>query len=101
MENNKNNLAELLSLIKYPSSTEKSASLYGNRQYTFIVDRVLTKLEIRYVLENILNVTITDISTCILPPKNRKVGKSIGKRPVYKKAFITLKNGDTISEFLN
>ena len=33
----------LLSLVKYPSLTEKAINLYGDRQYTFIVDKSLTK----------------------------------------------------------
>ena len=42
MENNMLNLGDLLNLIKYPSLTEKSINLYGDRQYTFVVDRVLS-----------------------------------------------------------
>lgn len=101
MATNNKSLAELLHLIKYPSLTEKSINLYGNRQYTFIVDRSLTKIEIKYVLEKIFNVTITSIRTCILPQKIRRVGKSVGNRSVYKKAFIQLKNGETINELFN
>ena len=44
---------------------------------------------------------VINISTCMLPPKNRRVGKSIGKRPLRKKAFIKLKEGDTITELFN
>ena len=46
-----NNLGDLLKLIKYPSLTEKSINLYGDRQYTFIVDRTLTKTQIKFVIE--------------------------------------------------
>jgi large subunit ribosomal protein L23 len=101
METTKKTLAELLHLIKYPSLTEKSINLYGNRQYTFIVDRSLTKFEIKYVIEKIFNVTITSIRTCILPQKTRRVGKFVGKRSVYKKAYVKLKEGDTISDLFN
>ena len=98
METNKLTLSQLINLIKYPSLTEKSINLYSNRQYTFIVDRSLTKIQIKYVIENLFNVTITDISTCMIPPKKKRVGKFIGKSPSYKKAFIKLKEGDTITE---
>ena len=101
METNKVNLPELLSLIKYPSLTEKSINLYGDRQYTFIVDRSLTKTQIKYVIENIFNMNITDVSTSMLPPKTRRVGKFRGKRTQYKKAFVKLKSGDTITELFN
>lgn len=92
------NLGELLNLIKYPSLTEKSINLYGDRQYTFIVDRSLTKPQIKYAIEKMFEVTITDISTCILPSKTRRVGKFIGKRSLYKKTYVKLKEGNTIND---
>ena len=101
MEKIMNNLGDLLSLIKYPSLTEKAINLYGERHYTFIVDKSLTKTQIKYVLENIFNVNIIQVNTCVLPIKKRRVGRFIGKRPNYKKAYIKLKEGDTISDLFN
>jgi large subunit ribosomal protein L23 len=101
MEKIKNNLGDLLNLIKYPSLTEKSINLYSDRQYTFVVDRNMTKTQIKYVIENIFKVTITDVITCILPTKTRRVGKFSGKRSHYKKAYVKLKEGDTITELFN
>ena len=101
MENNTLNLGNLLNLIKYPSLTEKSIGLYADRQYTFIVDKSLTKIQIKYVIEKIFNVNITNISTLILPFKMRRVGKFIGKRSRYKKVYVKLKKGDTITELFN
>jgi large subunit ribosomal protein L23 len=95
------NLGDLLNLIKYPLLTEKSINLYGMRQYTFIVDKSLTKTQIKYIIEKIFNVTITDVSTTILPIKTRRVGKYIGKRSRYKKAYIKLKEGDSITDLFN
>jgi|TARA_Y100000813_G_C23940788_1_gene247951 large subunit ribosomal protein L23 len=101
MEKIMNNLGDLLSLIKYPALTEKAINLYGERQYTFIVDKSLTKTQIKYALENIFNVSIIQVNTCVLPVKTRRVGRFIGKRPNYKKAYIKLKEGDTISDLFN
>ena len=95
------NLGDLLNLVKYPSLTEKSVNLYGNRQYTFIVDKSLTKPQIKYIIEKIFNVTITDVNTAMLPVKTRRVGKYIGKRSRYKKAYVKLKEGDTITDLFN
>ena len=95
------NLGDLLNLIKYPLLTEKSINLYGMRQYTFIVDKSLTKTQIKYIIEKIFNVTITDVSTTVLPIKTRRVGKYIGKRSRYKKAYIKLKEGDSITDLFN
>jgi large subunit ribosomal protein L23 len=101
MENSTLNLGDLLSLVKYPSLTEKSINLYGDRQYTFIVDRSLTKTQIKYIIEKIFNVTITSVNSCLLPSKTRRVGKFSGYRPLYKKAYVKLKEGDTISDLFN
>lgn len=101
MEKNNFNLVDLLNAIKYPSLTEKSISLYGNRQYTFIVNKLLTKTQIKFVLEKIFDVTIISVNTCNLPIKTRRVGKFIGKRTFYKKAYIQLKEGDSISNLFN
>jgi large subunit ribosomal protein L23 len=101
METSNANLPELLNLIKYPSLTEKSINLYSDRQYTFIVDRSLTKTQIKFVIENIFNVNIINVSTAMLPPKTRRVGKFRGKRTQYKKVFVKLKVGDTITELFN
>jgi large subunit ribosomal protein L23 len=101
MEKTTVNLGDLLELIKYPSLTEKSINLYGNRQYTFIVDRSLTKIQIKYIIENIFKVNIIQVNTSILPIKTRRVGKFTGKRPIYKKANVKLKEGDTINDLFN
>jgi large subunit ribosomal protein L23 len=101
MENHTRKLGDLLNLIKYPSLTEKSINLYSDRQYTFIVDRSLTKTEIKYIIEKIFNVSIISVNTCILPSKTRRLGKFIGKRSQYKKAYIKLKEGDSISDLFN
>ncbi len=95
------NLGDLLNLIKYPSLTEKSINLYGDRQYTFIVDRVLTKTQIKYIIEKIFKVEISQVNTCVLPTKTRRVGRFIGKRSRYKKAYVKLKEGNNITELFN
>ena len=61
----------------------------------------LTKTQIKYVLENLFNVSITQVNTCNLPTKTRRVGRFVGKRPNYKKAYVKLKEGDTINDLFN
>jgi large subunit ribosomal protein L23 len=107
MENLTRNLGDLLNLIKYPLINEKSMNLYGNQQYTFVVDRSLTKTEIKYIIQNIFNVNIISVNTCMFPEKtkktviNRGYGKKTGKYTRYKKAYIKLKEGDSISNLFN
>lgn len=95
------NLGDLLGLIKYPSLTEKAINLYGERQYTFIVDKSLTKPEIKYVIEKIFSVKITNISTCTLPSKKKRLGKSLGYKSKYKKTYVKLQEGDSITDLFN
>ena len=101
MEISTRKLSDLLTLIKYPSVTEKSINLYSKRQYTFIVDKSLTKTEIKFVIEKIFNVKIVGISTCNLPIKKRRVGRFIGNKTAYKKAYIKLQEGDKITDLFN
>ena len=101
MENNTFNLGNLLNLVKYPSLTEKSINLYNEQQYTFIVDRSLRKDQIKFILEKIFNVTIIRVNTAIIPSKTRRVGRFIGNRSQYKKAYVKLKQGDTIADLVN
>jgi large subunit ribosomal protein L23 len=101
MENPTRNLGNLLSLIKYPSLTEKAINLYGDRQYTFIVDRSLRKTEIKYIIEKIFNVTILEVNTCVLPTKTKRVGRFSGKKPRYKKTYVKLKEGESITDLFN
>ena len=92
---------ELLNSIKYPLITEKAINLYSKNQYTFIVDRILSKTQIRFILEKIFSIQILSVNVCNLPVRWKRVGRSIGKKTRYKKAFITLEKGKTISELIN
>jgi large subunit ribosomal protein L23 len=76
-------------------------NLYGDRKYSFIVDKSLKKTTIKFVIEKIFNVTVLKVNTCNLPVKTRRVGKFVGKRSSYKKAFVSLQEGQTISELFN
>ena len=101
MEKTNFNVINLLNAIKYPTLTEKSSRLYANFQYTFIVNKTLTKSQIKFILEKLFEINIISVNTCNLPVKTRRVGKSIGKRSRYKKAYIQLKKGETISNIFN
>ena len=100
MEKYNRDLEALLKLIKYPLITPKAIDLYEKNQFTFVVDRSLVKQEIKEAIEKKFNVDVLEINTCILPQKTKKVGKYRGKRAVYKKVLIKLKNGNSIKELL-
>lgn len=86
-------------VIKYPIITDKATRLLENNQYSFVVDRYSDKPTIKASIEYLFNVNVIKINTCRLPRKKKRVGKYIGWKPQYKKAIVTLSEGDTINLF--
>ena len=86
-------------IIKYPIITDKATRLLQNNQYSFIVDRYSDKIRIKTVIEYLFNVKVLKVNTCRLPRKKKRVGKYIGWKPQYKKAIVTLSEGDVINLF--
>ncbi len=86
-------------IIKYPLITDKATRLLENNQYSFIVDRGSNKLAIKAAIEYLFNVKVIKVNTCHLPRKKKRVGKYIGWKPQYKKAIVSLAEGDVINLF--
>lgn len=93
-----NNTISMIDLVKYPVITEKTyLSLYKNRQYTFDIDKRLTKIQIKKLFASLFKVNVIAVNTHIPPRKKIRVGMAQGFRPTYKRAIITLKEGDSIN----
>ena len=86
-------------VIKYPIITDKATRLLENNQYSFMVDRYSDKITIKAAIEYLFNVKVIKVNTCRLPRKQKRVGKFIGWKPHYKKAIVTLSEGDVINLF--
>ena len=86
-------------IIKYPIITDKATRLLENNQYSFIVDRYADKTTIKATIEYLFNVKVIKVNTCRLPRKKKRVGKYIGWKPQYKKAIVSLADGDVINLF--
>lgn len=86
-------------IVKYPIITDKATRLLENNQYSFIVDRYSDKISIKLAIESLFDVKVIKINTCRLPRKQKRVGKYIGWKPQYKKAIVTLSEGDVINLF--
>lgn len=86
-------------IIKYPIITDKATRLLENNQYSFVVDRYSDKVNIKSAIENLFNVKVVKVNTCLLPRKQKRVGKFIGWKSQYKKAIVTLSEGDVINLF--
>jgi large subunit ribosomal protein L23 len=86
--------------IVRPVMTEKSSAGYQDRgEYTFEVVPEATKPAIRQAVESLFGVKVTGVWTSNVRGKSRKVGRSAGKRPNWKKAIVKLREGDTIEIF--
>jgi len=96
-------LAEVL--IK-PILTEKvNAQQEKLKRYAFKVSRKANKLEIKRAVEDFYGVSVVDVNTLVVPGKNKtrftKAGYVKGVKPAYKKALVTLAEGDTIDLYAN
>ena len=85
-----------LEILKAPVITEKSQIAKSEGKYTFKVDPKATKLEIKEAIEKIFNVKVTSIRTMNVKPKKRRVGRYTGLTTRYKKAIVSLAEGQTI-----
>lgn len=90
-------------LIK-PILTEKANSqMEKNRRYSFMVDKRANKLEVKAAVESFYNVKVIDVNTNVVPGKQKnrftKTGFIQGVKPSYKKATVTVAEGDTIDLF--
>ncbi|MBO5142650.1 MAG: 50S ribosomal protein L23 [Clostridia bacterium] len=83
-------------IIIAPVITEKSASNAENNVYTFKVAKSATKTEIKWAIEKAFNVSVVKVNTLNTKPKDKRVGKYTGKTKTYKKAIVTLKDGENI-----
>ena len=86
-------------IIKYPLITDKATRLLENNQYSFVVNPSSNKMTIKAAIEYLFDVKVIKINTSHLPKKKKRVGKYIGLKSHYKKAIITLAEGDTINLF--
>lgn len=87
-------------VIRGPLLTEKSeASRDANNAYTFEVDRRASKDEIKAAVKKFFHVDAIDVRTQIVRGKVKRVGRTIGRRPNWKKAIVVVKEGQTIELF--
>lgn len=90
-------------LIK-PIITEKSEELSAEQsKYTFKVERKANKIQITRAIEEMYEVNVAKVNTMIVPGKFKmrttRTGVSQGIKPPYKKAIVTLYEGDEIDFF--
>ncbi len=87
-------------IVKRPLITEKAErNREAHHQYAFEVHREATKIQVKQAVEKLFSVHVTSVHTSVARGKNKRVGRSVGRRPNWKKAVVTLKEGETIALF--
>ncbi len=79
--------------------TEKSHRLRDANTVIFEVARTANKIQIRQAVEKLFNVKVTCVNTLLMRGKDRRMGRGYAKMQNWKKAMVTLKEGDNIDFF--
>ncbi len=95
-----------MGIIVKPIVTEKMTDLAEKlNRFAFVVDKNANKIQIKSAVEELYDVTVTSVNTMVYAGKVKtrytKSGVQTGKAPSFKKAVVTLKEGDTIDFYSN
>jgi len=93
------NPRELADSVLRPIVTEKATLLLEQNKYVFDVVLKTSKPQIKAAIESLFDVKVTAVNTIRPPRKKRRVGKFVGYKPQYKRAIVTLAEGDSITLF--
>ena len=92
---------KLHDVIRRPLITEKTADLREMLQtIVFEVALRATKVEIKQAVERLLGAKVASVRTAIAPGKIKRQGRFAGQRPDWKKAYVRLKDGEKVPDFL-
>ncbi|TWJ18335.1 50S ribosomal protein L23 [Geobacter argillaceus] len=87
-------------VIKKPLITEKTTIEKDNKNVvTFVVHNDANKIEIKQATEKLFKVKVDSVKTATVAGKVKRVGKTVGKRSNWKKAYVALQEGSTIDFF--
>ena len=90
-------MKSIYDVLRNPIITEKGAVLQAEQnKYIFKVDKKANKKEVKEAVEKIYNVTVTKVNIMNNMGKLKRVRYEYGRTPAWKKAIVTLKQGDAI-----
>lgn len=90
----------LTDILKRPLITEKATLLRDlTNAVSFAVDARANKRQIQEAVEKLFKVKVVEVKTMNVPGKVKRRGRTVGRRPGWKKAVVTLKQGDKIEFF--
>jgi len=94
-----------MSILKRPLVTEKVSAMNEKGKYGFVVDAGANKVEIKKAVEKQYGVTVESVNTMSVMGKKKtrytKAGVLSGRKPNYKKAIVTLAQGEVIDFYSN
>lgn len=79
-----------------PHVTEKATNLTSKNQYVFNVFKRANKVQIKKAVESLYNVEVEGVKIINVKPKKRRLGRTKGVKPGYKKAIVSVKKGQEI-----
>jgi large subunit ribosomal protein L23 len=90
----------IYSVIKKPHVTEKtSLGSDSTNTVSLVVDREANKIEIKQAIESLFKVKVSNVRTVNVAGKMKRFGKTSAKRSNWKKAYVTLQEGQSIDFF--
>lgn len=88
------NQERIYQVLLGPHISEKATVVAEkNRQFVFRVRPDANKLEIKKAVEKLFNVQVASVNTTVIKGKNKRFGRSLGRRSDIKKAYVALKEG--------
>ncbi len=92
---------KLTDVIRRPLVTEKTTVMREDgRTLAFEVASNATKVDIKRAVEKLFGAKVEDVRTTLMHGKVKRQGRFAGRRPDWKKAYVRLKTGEKIPEFL-
>jgi len=93
-------MKELHHILRKPLITEKSNLMKElANQVAFEVSPTATKIEIRKAVEEVFKVKVVGVQTARMTGKRKRFGRTMGKKPDWKKAVVTLAPGERVDFF--
>lgn len=93
-------MKDLRQVVRRPLVTEKGTlAKEANNQLIFEVDRRSNKVEIRQAVEQVFKVKVLKVRTVNCEGKKKRLGRIVGKRSDWKKAYVTLAEGQSVEFF--
>ena len=89
----------LYDVLRRPLITEKSTALQVENKYSFEVEKDANKAQIKQAVEKAFKVEVTGVNVVTIPGKTRRLGRRLLPAHPWKKAIVTLKQGDRIEFF--